>query len=57
MANIPEYNQIDIENDTLTVVRAKVEALVKALRKRAAANKNEEEEIGKMLGKPLGEWP
>lgn len=57
MANIPEYNQIDVDNDTLTVIRAKVEALAKALRKRAAVNKNEEKEINNMLGKPLGEWP
>ena len=57
MANIPEYNQIDVDNDTLTVIRAKVEALAKALRKRAAANTHETEEINKMLGKPLGEWP
>ena len=52
-----EYNQIDVENDTLTVIRAKVEALSKALRKRAAENEAERAEINALLGKPLGEWP
>ena len=57
MSDIPEYNQIDIENDSLTVVRAKIEAIVKSLRNRAANNSNESEEINNMLSKPLGEWP
>lgn len=57
MSAIPEYNKIDIDNDTLTVVRAKVEALAKALRKRAQNNPHEEEAITALLNKPLGEWP
>ena len=57
MSEIPEYNQIDIENDSLTVVKAKIEAIAKALRTRAANNSYESEEINNMLGKPLGEWP
>ena len=57
MSNIPEYNQIDIENDSLTVVRAKIEAIAKSLRNRAANNSNESEEINNILSKPLGEWP
>ena len=57
MSNTPEYNQIDIENDSLTVIRAKVEALAKALRNRANANNSETEEINSILNKPLGEWP
>ena len=57
MSAIPEYNKIDIDNDTLTVVRAKVEALAKALRKRAQNNPHEDEAITALLNKPLGEWP
>jgi len=57
MSDIQEYNQIDIENDSLTVVRAKIEAIAKSLRNRAANNSNESEEINNMLSKPLGEWP
>ena len=52
-----EYNNIDVQNDTLTVIRAKVEALSKALRKRAEDNEAEKDEINALLGKPLGEWP
>lgn len=52
------YNVIDTENDTLTVIRAKVDAMAKALRKRAAeATGDEQQELNDMLNKPLGEWP
>ena len=58
MAKIPEYNQIDIDNDSLDVIRAKIEAVAKALRERAkTASEEEKTNIEKLLDKPLGEWP
>ena len=55
MANIPEYNQIDIDNDSLVVITAKIEALVKALRQRAEKTTNEKEKsyLKTILSKPL----
>jgi hypothetical protein len=53
-----DYNQIDFENDSITVIRAKLEAIAKALNNRAnAANNEEKEAIEEILNKPLGEWP
>ena len=51
------YNQIDFENDSLTVIRAKIGAIAKALKARANELSNEKEEIDELLKKPLGEWP
>lgn len=53
-----DYNQIDFENDSITVIRAKLEAIAKALNNRAnAADDKEKEAIEEILNKPLGEWP
>ena len=55
MANIPEYNQINIDNDSLVVITAKIEALAKALRQRAEKTTNEKEKsyLKTILSKPL----
>ena len=53
MAKIPEYNQIDPENDSLTVIRAKLETIAKGLRQRALDHELEEEEIAEILDLPL----
>jgi len=59
MSIFNDYNQIDFENDSLTVIRAKIGAITKALDKRAneISNDEEKEEIKELLKKPLGEWP
>ena len=58
MSLINDYNKIDYENDSITVIRAKLEAIAKALDKRAnAADGEEREELKNLLNKPLGEWP
>ena len=58
MSVISDYNKIDFENDSITVIRAKLEAIAKALNNRAnAANDEEKEAIKEILNKPLGEWP
>ena len=58
MSVISDYNKIDFENDSIIVIRAKLEAIAKALNNRAnAANDEEKEAIKEILNKPLGEWP
>ena len=58
MSVISDYNKIDFENDSITVIRAKLEAIAKALNNRAnAANDEEKKAIEEILNKPLGEWP
>ena len=57
MAQVPDYNKIDVEKDSITVIRAKLEAISKDLRKRAEASTEEREDIANLLKKPLGEWP
>jgi len=58
MSVINDYNKIDYENDSITVIRAKLEAIAKALNNRAnAASDEEKEAIEEILNKPLGEWP
>ena len=58
MSVISDYNKIDFENDSITVIRAKLEAIAKALNNRAnAANDEEKKAIKEILNKPLGEWP
>ena len=55
MANVPEYNKIDMENDSLVVITAKIEALAKALKKRAedSLEGKEKSYLKEMLSKPL----
>lgn len=57
MAQVPDYNKIDVDKDSITVIRAKLEAISKDLRKRAEASTEEREDIANLLKKPLGEWP
>ena len=58
MSVISDYNKIDFENDSITVIRAKLETIAKALNNRAkAANDEEKKAIEEILNKPLGEWP
>ena len=55
MSTIPEYNQIDIDNDSLVVISAKISALAKALRKRAenTLEGKEKSYLQLILSKPL----
>ncbi len=49
-----EYNQIDVENDSLVVITAKIAALTKALRARAEKAVGDEKSYLKtILSKPL----
>ena len=52
-----EYNQIDVENDTLVVIEAKIAALAKALRARAeaAVEGKEKSYLNTLLSTPLGD--
>lgn len=49
------YNQIDVDNDTLVVIEAKIEALAKALKARAekALEGKEKTYLNTLLSKPL----
>jgi chaperonin cofactor prefoldin len=54
---IPEYNKLDLENDTLDVLEAKIKAIRKQREKLFEEEKKIQEVANEKFGKPLGEWP